>query len=84
MDYHVEVKRDAEKALKKLPQHVEGRIRKVLVGLAKNPRPVQCKRLHSSEHYRIRIGDYRIVYLIDDRIRNVFVTDVGHRGEIYR
>jgi mRNA interferase RelE/StbE len=52
--------------------------------LAENPRPSGCRKLSARNLYRVRQGDYRIVYLIDDAERFVTILKVGHRGEIYR
>jgi len=59
---------------------VAGRIHR----LAADPRPVGAEKLSALERYRIRQGDYRIVYSIDDRERTVTVFKVGHRREVYR
>jgi len=53
-------------------------------GLREDPRPVGCKKLAERQGWRIRFGDYRILYKIDDTNKTVTVTDVGHRREIYR
>ncbi|MGA0557011.1 type II toxin-antitoxin system RelE family toxin [Larkinella sp. VNQ87] len=51
--------------------------------LADNPRPFGCKKLKGRKGYRIRVGDYRVVYEINDGILVVLIIDVGHRREIY-
>ncbi|BFU88869.1 MAG: hypothetical protein NTAFB01_00560 [Nitrospira sp.] len=83
--YSIVIKRSAEKELKAIPpgdlQRVVDRIR----GLAQQPRPSGCEKLSGeSERYRIRQGDYRIVYSIDDAARLVEVVKIGHRREVYR
>ncbi len=55
-----------------------------MAALAENPRPTGCIKLTGMEAYRIRVGDYRIVYEITDRVLIVTVIDVGHRREVYR
>ena len=55
-----------------------------LEGLASAPRPPGCKKLSGGDNeWRIRVGDYRIVYEIDDGARTVDVTRIAHRGEVY-
>lgn len=52
--------------------------------LRENPRPLGCKKLADRRGWRIRFGDYRILYRIDDESRTITITNVGHRREIYR
>ncbi len=52
--------------------------------LAENPRPRNSRKLRGKEGWRIRIGDYRAIYEIDDEAREVLVLDIGHRRDIYR
>jgi len=52
--------------------------------LAENPRPVGCEKLSGQERYRIRQGNYRIIYSIQDTELTVWVVKVGHRREVYR
>lgn len=52
--------------------------------LALNPRPYQTKKLKDSPYYRLRVGDYRILYLVDDTKRQVVIEEIGHRKDIYR
>lgn len=51
--------------------------------LAVNPRPRGCRKLSSSEQYRIRVGDYRVLYEIEDDVLRVLVVKVGHRRDVY-
>jgi len=83
--YRIEWKRSAEKELRKLPREVIARIIEAVSGLGVNPVPLGCRKLAGSEHnYRIRVGDYRVVYsLFQDRLI-VEVVRVGHRREVYR
>lgn len=59
------------------------RILKSISELAADARPPGCKKLTGRQGYRIRIGDYRVIYNIEDRILTVFVIDIGHRKDIY-
>jgi mRNA interferase RelE/StbE len=85
MSYRVEVSRRALKVLRTLPRKDQQRIRAVIVLLAENPRPPGCRRLAGEEHaYRVRSGDYRIIYdVYDDRLL-VQVVRVGHRRDVHR
>ena len=84
MPYAVVVKRSAERELKALSSEVAHRIGTRLRALADEPRPVQSIRLKESSSYRIRIGDYRVVYTIDDEARTVTIVAIGHRSDVYR
>ena len=55
-----------------------------LLALENEPRPLGASKLEGSDAYRIRVGDYRVVYLIDDRAREVELIRVAHRREVYR
>ena len=66
-------------------ESLKRRIVKSLHGLEDNPRPPGCVKLQGNEElYRVRAGDYRIVYQIRDTVLLVLVVQIGHRGEIYR
>jgi mRNA interferase RelE/StbE len=83
--YRVLLERAAEKALRRLSDDVHDRVIIAIQGLATNPRPPGCRKLTGSENdWRIRVGDYRVLYEIADAIRIVRVNRVGHRRDIYR
>lgn len=83
-DYRVALARSAEKELQRLPSALVTRIVPRLEQLATEPRPPGCKKLRSGDkEWRIRIGDYRVVYEIDDDARAVDVTRIAHRSEVY-
>jgi len=84
MPYVVHLKRSAEKELADLPREVHQRIIKRLLTLKANPRPPGAKKLGGGEKYRIRVGDYRVLYIIDDALQKIEVSAVGHRREVYR
>ena len=84
MPYTVLIKRSAEKALDRLPDQIHDNIVKRLISLRHNPRPPGTKKLYGQEGYRIRAGDYRILYLIDEKEKKVEIVSVGHRREVYR
>lgn len=82
--FSVLTKRSAERELRKIPKEDLRRITTRIQGLALQPRPPGCEKLSGEERYRIRQGDYRIVYAVDDELRIVEVVKIGHRREVYR
>ena len=72
-----------EKALAVLPQEIQLRILEKVQELAQNPFPVGAKKLKDRSGYRVRVGDYRIIYDIEDNVLLVTIVAVGHRKEIY-
>ena len=84
MPYQVLIKRSAEKELDALPANVRDRIVARLLALEGNPRPSGTKKLQGEESYRLRVGDYRVLYTVDDPQRAVTIYAIGHRREVYR
>ncbi len=84
MTYQVIVQHPAEKELDALEKSVHKRIATRLLALEEEPRPAGVKKLQGQESYRLRMGDYRILYTIDDKSKKVFIVAVGHRREVYR
>ncbi|MCL5062264.1 MAG: type II toxin-antitoxin system RelE/ParE family toxin [Nitrospirae bacterium] len=84
MSYIVKLKRSAEKELERLPEKIHDRIVVSLIALKENPLPVGVKKLHGREGYRIRVGDYRILYVIYESKKVVEVFSIAHRREVYR
>lgn len=83
--YAVLLEAAAERSLRRLDAAVFTRVASALRSLAVNPRPHGCRKLTGSDHdWRVRVGDYRIVYEIDDRAREVRVMRIRHRREAYR
>ena len=83
--YRVLLERSAERDLGRLSSEVHGRVIVAIKGLANNPRPPGCRKLVGSKNdWRIRVGDYRVIYEIADAIRVVRVNRVRHRREVYR
>ena len=76
--------RDAVRAYRRLHGPLRDRIRAAVDGLAINPRPVGAVKLAGRDDFRIRVGDYRIVYAIDDDDRIVLIARIAHRREVYR
>lgn len=86
MTYRVELRPAADRALRKLPRSARDRIGKVVTLLAENPRPPAAKMLVSNDEprlWRVRTGDYRVVYQIHDDVLIIIVVAVGHPREIY-
>lgn len=83
--YEVLIERTAERDLQSLPGNIFNRIVPRIKALAENQRPSGCHKLTGSRHdWRIRIGDYRVVYQIDDAHKRVKIFRVRHRREVYR
>jgi len=82
--YRLEISHITHKQIEVLPPRLAQRINEAISGLANEPRPAGAKKLEGLEGYRIRIGDYRILYLIDDKSRLIIVYRVKHRREAYR
>ncbi len=81
--YRVELRPAAAKALRKLDPQVRGRIQGAIALLAQDPRPPAARALQGRPGLRVRVGDYRIIYTVQDDILLVVVVTLGHRGEIY-
>ena len=84
MSYAVFILRRAQKELAKLPEEAYRQAKEAIASLGSEPRPTGCQKLVSREGWRIRAGDYRVIYEIDDTKRIVTVLHVGHRRDIYR
>lgn len=82
--YELSIKPSAVKELKKLPLRDRRRTVDRIFELSSRPRPVGCEKLSGRERYRVRQGDYRVLYSVDDEAREVTVFKIGHRGEVYR
>ena len=84
MKYTVEVTSSARRQFKKLPEAIQEQLIPKILLLETIPRPSGVKKLQVFDYYRIRIGDYRVVYSINDRAHLVKILDLGHRKDIYR
>lgn len=84
MKYTVLIERYAQKQIMRLDKRVIPVIKTAIASLADNPRPYGYKKLKGEDAYRIRVGDYRIIYEIDNDKIIVIVVSVGHRKEIYK
>lgn len=82
--YSLLIKPSAVRELEELPRKDRARVARKIQGLADEQRPHGCEKLSAEERYRVRQGNYRIVYSIDDDECVVIVVKVGHRREVYR
>ena len=83
--YEVYLERSAENDLKRLPTSIFHRIIPQIKTLGENPRPSGCRKITGSKNdWRIRIGDYRIIYEIDEKAKAVRIMRVRHRREVYQ
>ena len=82
--YRITVKKSAAKELQDIPKKYLRRIVKRIQLLAEDPRPAGSQKLSAREQYRLRQGDYRIVYSVDDKDWLVDIVKIGHRRDIYR
>lgn len=86
MTYRVEVSATAWKQLEAIDRVTQARIRERMEALAENPHPAGARKLqgHTDTHWRIRIGDYRVVYTVENARLRVLVIRIGNRREVYR
>jgi mRNA interferase RelE/StbE len=84
MKYKVLIERYAQKQIMKLDKKIIPVIKSAIAELAYNPRPYGYKKLKGEDAYRIRVGDYRVIYEIEDDKIIVTVVSVGHRKDIYK
>ena len=85
MIYKVEFTRAAEKQVRKLPRGMQERVVAAVGSLELNPRPVGCKKLVGKDTtWRIRVGDYRVIYDVLDDVLLVTVVRAAHRRDAYR
>jgi mRNA interferase RelE/StbE len=84
--YTLSIRGSAASALRKLPQPLRERLLRAAYRLEQDPRPRPASKKLAGPHdlYRIRVGDYRVVYRIDDQKQSVEITIVAHRREVYR
>ena len=83
VNYKIEIKRSASKEIEKLPKSVLKRVLNKIQSLGREPRPSGCKKLTADEKYRVRVGDYRILYSIENDKLMIYIVKVGHRKKIY-
>ena len=82
MSYNVDIENRARREILALPAKIVSQIISAIDGLEDNPRPMGAKKMSGREGYRLRQGDYRILYTIDDKNRTVRIYRVGNRRDI--
>jgi mRNA interferase RelE/StbE len=83
-EYKIYFKASVEKDCRGIPQKDLQKILKCIAALAKDPRPAGHEKLTGQERYRIRQGQYRIIYSVHDNKLTIWVVKVGHRKDVYR
>ena len=84
-EYSIEIDTTAAKALARIQRTFQRKIAQAIADLAVDPRPHGCTKLTGTKDaYRIRIGDYRVVYTVNDAVRIVRIERIAHRREVYR
>jgi mRNA interferase RelE/StbE len=84
VSWQVEVARDAKKELVRLPAATQKRIARALLSLESDPFPAGCKKLKNRDGWRVRVGDYRILYFADKSAQRIIVAVIKHRKDVYR
>ena len=84
MTYKISIRRKAQKQLAKIPANDYKKIKQAILDLAQDPRPSGSIKLKGRPGWRIRKGDYRVIYEIQDDLLIIIVLDVGNRKDIYR
>jgi len=82
--YRIEILRSAQKQLRKIDRSSQKRIIGAVYALAENPRPSDCKKLSGRLAWRIRVGEYRVIYEIHDNRLLILIVAMGGRKDIYR
>jgi mRNA interferase RelE/StbE len=82
--YRLEISRIAHRQIRRLPSQTQERVNKAIARLAENPRPPGVKKLTVRDGYRVRVGDYRVLYQIEDEEKVVIIYRVMARGDVYR
>jgi len=84
VQYSLEIKQSAQRELDTLDDALFARIDRKILALAENPRPAGCKKLKGyKDQWRVRVGDWRVLYIIDDAAKVVTITHIAHRREAY-
>ncbi len=83
--YKISIKRSVEKDFRRIDKMQIPRLLNAIEALADNPFPVNCRKLVGAEHtYRLRLGDYRVIYFVLEDLRQIEIQRVAHRKEVYR
>ena len=82
--YSLEIKQSAQKELDALDDALFNRLDRKIMVLSDNPRPPGCKKLKGhKDQWRVRVGDWRVLYIIDDATKLITITRIAHRREVY-
>ena len=84
MTYRLSILPRAQRELERLHSGIYERIRDAIRALGEEPRPSGCRKLSGRAGWRIRVGDYRVIYEVDDSAAEVTVLHIGHRRDVYR
>jgi mRNA interferase RelE/StbE len=85
LNYALSIKQSAQKELDAFDDALFARIDRKILALRGNPRPAGCKKLNGyKDHWRIRLGDWRVVYIIDDGAKLITITRIAHRRDVYK
>ena len=83
--YEILLSKATRKQLSTLPDFIHNKIIEDITNLSVSPRPAGCKKLKGYKNsYRIRVGDYRVIYEIEDKVLRILVIAIGHRKDIYK
>lgn len=82
--HHINFTSSAQKQLKSIPVAYQKLIISKILKLSNNPRPPGCKKLTGREGYRIRIGNYRVIYIINDTQLIILIVNIDHRKQVYK
>ncbi len=82
--YTVHIKASAEREMASLPKAVSRSVSQKILALESNPRPPGCKKLSGRQEYRVRVGDYRVLYVVSDAVKTIEIVAVGNRRDVYR
>ncbi len=82
--YKIELKASAAKEIKKLPNKDIKKILERIEDLSEDPRSSHCIKLSGEEKYRTRVGNYRILYTIEDEVLIVYIVKIAHRKDVYQ
>jgi len=84
VSWQIDIARDARKELAGLQPQMQVRISKAILALEANPFPSGCKKLKNRDGFRIRVGDYRVLFFADAKAKQIVISAIGHRREVYR
>lgn len=83
--YEILLSKTARKQLSNFQAFIHNRIIEDITNLSVSPRPAGCKKLKGYKHtYRIRVGDYRIIYETEDKVLRIFIIAISHRKDVYK